>query len=311
MYTPFKNHSRPLSRFSSRRLPALFASGLGIILMLICVGAFSGTQTHAQTLSRKVAEQHIVREHHTTLQQLGSFTKPDPIESLSPDLSAYLTGLGTQAGVVVYDVTHQHTYVYNGDTSFLTASSIKVPIMLAFFARTESQGREPNGDEIKLLTAMIEHSDNDAASALFNDIGRAAGLASYLHQIGVGDLVPNDNAWGYSQITPQAMVRLLTQLHYGTILTAPDRATALYLMQHVEAGQQWGVGNTAPSGATFAMKNGWVPGPDGLWSVNTSGIVEADGVTYLIAVYTQRQPSLAAGQAIVQQVCRSVAASLV
>jgi beta-lactamase class A len=190
------------------------------------------------------------------------------------------------------------------------ASSIKVPIMLTFFAMTENQGRGPDGNEMNLLTAMIEHSDNDAASAIFDEIGGATGIANYLQQIGVSGLTPNNDAWGYSQITPQAMVDLLTHLHDGTILTAGDRATALNLMQHVEADQQWGVGDTAPAGATFAMKNGWVPGPDGLWSVNTSGIVNAGGETYIISVYTQEQQSLADGQAIVQQVGGVVASSL-
>ena len=230
--------------------------------------------------------------------------------ALSPALASYLSALAPNAGMEVYDVTHQHAYGQHDTTQFLTASSIKVPIMLTFFAMTEGQGREPNSSEAALLTAMIEHSDNDAASALFAEIGGAAGMANYLQQIGTSGLTPDNDAWGYSQITPQAMVHLLTQFHDGTILTATDRATALYLMENVEADQQWGVGSTAPSGATFAMKNGWVPGPDGLWSVNTSGIVNAGGETYIVSVYTQEQPSLADGQAIVERICGGVASSL-
>jgi hypothetical protein len=135
-------------------------------------------------------------------------------------------------------------------------------------------------------------------------------LANYLQQTGISGRIPNDAAWGYSQITPQAMVNLLTQLHDGTILTAAHRASALDLMQHIESDQQWGVGDTAPSGASFAMKNGWVPGPDGLWSVNTSGIVNAGGETYIVSVYTREQSTLEDGQAIVQHVCSAVAAAL-
>lgn len=279
-------------------------------MSIFFTGHLSRTQAYAQTPSRQVAERHIARKHNTTLQQSASVPASDSIDKLSPALSAYLSRLGSNAGVKIYDVTHQHFYAYNGDAQFLTASSIKVPIMLAFFAMTEKQGREPNASEMQLLTAMIERSDNDAASALFNAIGKAAGLTNYLQQIGVSGLKPNNEAWGYSQITPRAMVSLLTQLHNNAILTATDRATALNLMQHVETDQRWGVGDTAPAGATFAMKNGWVPGPDGLWSVNTSGIVNAGGVTYIISVYTQEQSSLEAGQDIVRQVCRSVASAL-
>ncbi len=58
------------------------------------------------------------------------------------------------------------------------------------------------------------------------------------------------------------------------------------------------------------MKNGWVPGPDNLWSVNSSGIIITGAETYIISVYTQEQQSLADGQAIVQRVCGDVAAVL-
>ena len=247
------------------------------------------------------------------LQPNGQFTTASTVpsmERLSSSLAAYLASLGSNAGVVVEDVTHQQTYTYNSTSQFLTASSIKVPIMLTFFAQIESQGRGPTSNEMNLLTTMIENSNNNSASALFSEIGGASGISRFLQQIGVSGLIPDNNAWGYSEITPQAMVDLLTRLQAGTILTAPDRTTALSLMEQVEADQRWGAGDTAPSGATVAMKNGWVPGPDNLWSVNSSGIIITGAETYIISVYTQEQQSLADGQAIVQRVCGDVAAVL-
>ncbi|MBA2680565.1 MAG: hypothetical protein H0U76_19485, partial [Ktedonobacteraceae bacterium] len=47
-----------------------------------------------------------------------------------------------------------------------------------------------------------------------------------------------------------------------------------------------------------------------LWAVNSSGIVTTQGETYIIASYTQGQPSLEAGQSIVRQACATVVASL-
>ncbi len=106
------------------------------------------------------------------------------------------------------------------------------------------------------------------------------------------------------------MVKLLTHLYDGSILTASDRQLALYLMEHIQSNQQAGVGDTAPSGATVAMKDGWVVGPDGLWDMNSSGIVTVGQETYIISVYTQDQYSLENGQAIVRYVCGSVASLL-
>jgi beta-lactamase class A len=231
---------------------------------------------------------------------------------LSSSLQASLASLGDTVGAVVYDVTRQGYYTYHALDQFIIASSMKVPIMLTFLDMTEQQGREPTNDEMDLLTSMIENSDNDAASALYyGEIGGAAGVARYLHKIGITGLDPDPDAWGYSLITPMAMVNLLTLLYQGQILTAHDRQIALDLMENVEGDQQMGVGDTAPEGATVAMKDGWVPGPDGLWAMNSSGIVTVGQQTYIIAVYTQDQSSLDDEQASIEDLCGTVASLLV
>lgn len=233
------------------------------------------------------------------------------IDALSPGLAAYLAGEAGNIGVAIYDLTHQRYYVSNADSQFITGSSIKVPIMLTLLDLTESQGREPDSNEMALLTTMIENSNNDSAAALFNgEVGGAAGVASYLQSIGINGMDIEPDSFGWSLITPLTMVSLLTKLYEGTILTPTDRALALSLMEQIEPDQQVGVGDTAPAGATVAMKDGWVVGPDGLWNMNSSGIVTLGSETYIIAVYSQGQNTLDDGHAIVQYVCGAVAALL-
>ena len=58
------------------------------------------------------------------------------------------------------------------------------------------------------------------------------------------------------------------------------------------------------------MKDGGLPGPDGLWAMNSSGIVMAGKETYIVSVYTQVQNSRQDGQPIARHVCRSVASLL-
>ena len=285
-------------------LVALLVGGLSFALQL-CI-------SHSAE-ARPVANLHSVVKVHVkaTDHQVDSSTYTvASIGTLSSSLATYLNSLGSNVGVVVQDTNRQRIYAYNGNQQFLTASSIKVPIMLTLFSQLEAQGREPNSNEMSLLTTMIENSSNDSASALFAEINGATGISNFMRQIGISGLTPNNNAWGYSQITPQTMVNLLARLHNGTILTATDRATALRLMRQVESDQRWGAGDTAPSGSTVAMKNGWVPGPDNLWTVNSSGIVTTGGETYIVSVYTQEQSSFADGRAIVQRVCADVSAAL-
>ena len=241
-----------------------------------------------------------------------TYTDPGNVPSwasfdvLSPALAAYLASNGSDVGAVVYDMTHQRYYTYNSNAQFLVASSIKVPIMLTFLDMIEQQQRQPTDDEMQLLTTMIENSDNDSATALYEEIGQGAAISAYMQKIGVTGLSPDDAAWGYSLITPQTMVNLLTDLQTGTILTAPDRTLALNLMENIESDQQVGVGDTAPDGALMAMKDGWVPGPDDLWAMNTSGIVQMGQEVYIVSVYTQEQPSLDDGQAIADHVCSAL-----
>jgi hypothetical protein len=107
------------------------------------------------------------------------------------------------------------------------------------------------------------------------------------------------------------MVRLLTLFQRGKVLTsAADTRLARTLMSHVESDQRFGVGTTAPAGATVLLKNGWVPGPDGLWVANSSGIVITARETYVIAVYTAHDASLGQGLAILEHVCAEVATRL-
>jgi Beta-lactamase enzyme family len=224
---------------------------------------------------------------------------------------AQLTSSSGIMNAAVYDVTRGRYYTYNAPNQFVTGSSMKVPIMLTFLDMVERQGRRPTTHEMWLLSTMIENSNNDSASALYyGEIGGAAGVASFLQRIGIGGLYPNPHAWGWSVITPWTMVNLLTLLYNGRILTATHRHLAFYLMEHVEADQQVGVGDTAPSGAIVAMKDGWVPAPDGLWAMNSSGIVMFGRETYIIAVYTKDNPSLGSGQNLVRRVCRMVASRL-
>jgi hypothetical protein len=95
------------------------------------------------------------------------------------------------------------------------------------------------------------------------------------------------------------------------VLTAEHRALALNLMESVESDQQIGVGTTAPAGATVAMKDGWVGGPDGLWVMNSSGIVSVGSEKYIISVFTDDDDALDQGWSITEHVCGAVASLLV
>jgi hypothetical protein len=230
--------------------------------------------------------------------------------SLSSSLEGFLADQGGHIGAAIFDVTHNRYYLYNASKQFYMASSVKVPIMLTLLTQLESAGREPNDEEMSLLTTMIENSNNDSAQALFDEIGGAPALDEFMRSVGITDFSAFADGWGYSTISPLAMVHLLTLLHAGKILTSRDRQVALNLMENIEPDEQVGVGDTAPTGATVAMKDGWVLAPDYLWVMNSSGIITWQGETYIISVYSQEDSTLDVGWQLAQQVCQVAGTAL-
>jgi hypothetical protein len=248
---------------------------------------------HVQWQTNHSSGEGWVSATASTLNDPGKQPAWASFDVLSPDLASYLSKLSPHIAAVAYDLTRGYYYTYNMNGQFITGSSIKVFIMSAFFNMIEKQGREPNATEMGWLTIMIENSDNDAASALYNEIGRAAGMSRFLQQIGISDLHPDNDAWGWSLITPLAMVHLLTMLHDGKVLNDQHRQQAFFWMTHIETDQRNGACLTAPANASFcAMKDGWLPGPDGLWAANSSGIITVGQETYIVSVYTNGQDQL-------------------
>jgi beta-lactamase class A len=231
-------------------------------------------------------------------------------DALDVNLASYLAGYGTRVGVDVLDVTRGTSYAYNADLSFYVASSMKVPIMLTFLTQLEAKGREPNDYELSLLTTMIENSNNDSATKLWTDIGYQRGIRAFMRGVGISGLSPATPVvgWGYSTIRPSTMVALLDRLHEGTVLNKADRKLAIYLMEHIQADQRVGVGDSSPSGATVAMKDGWtsIKGPSGPYFMNSSGIVTLGDETYIIAIYTDSDQSYGEGYKITRNVARIV-----
>jgi beta-lactamase class A len=224
-------------------------------------------------------------------------------DALSPDLAHYLAGFGNNVGSVIYDVTRGQYYAYNPNTQFTLASSSKVSIMMAYLDMVESQGRGLNDQESYEISIMIQHSDNNAAQLLYDRLGDGAGMTAWMQRVGIQGYRAHPAGWGWGMLPPTGQVQLLTMLQKGQILNASDRAFALRLMRSVESDQRNGVGDTLPKGASVAMKDGWVTAPDGLWAVNTSGIVTAGSETYIIVVYSQHQLSENAGWTIARYVC--------
>ncbi|MGH3070494.1 MAG: serine hydrolase, partial [Streptosporangiaceae bacterium] len=189
---------------------------------------------------------------------------------------------------------------------FDSASIVKVIILAALLHEVAARHGVLRAGQAGLAREMITESDNTAADALWDEVGRAnlqrfLDLAGMTHTtLGPGIL------WGLTQATAPDELRLLTVLTSANpVLDQASREYELQLMAQVIPAQRWGVPAGAGPGVTVHVKNGWLPDPQ-LWVVNSIGAFTSDDGVYKIVVLSQDNPAMADGIALVQGVATVV-----
>jgi hypothetical protein len=215
--------------------------------------------------------------------------------------------------VGVTDLSTGVTATYHPRQAFPTASIVKAGILATLLLQLQRQHAALAPGEQALATAMIENSDNNAASALWDIIGGAPGLAATDQALRLRRTVPGPAGWwGLTATTVTDQLRLLSALATPrSPLVAASRHYELALMRHVTAGQNWGVTAAAGPQTRPAVKNGWMPdGPTGLWVINSIGVISHHGHRLLLAVLSSGQPSQLAGIRQAQAAARAAAAAI-
>lgn len=182
---------------------------------------------------------------------------------------------------------------------FHTASTVKVSILAGLLLK---QNGQLSASQKSLATAMIEESDNDSTTALFNDLGKKAGLQQTFDKFGMNDSVAN-KSWGLTTTTPKDQIKLLNNIFYhSTILSTSEQSLIKGLMSNVDADQSWGI---SAGSKDFAIKNGWLSYGSDNWIVNSIGYIKNNnGSSYTIAVYTDNNNSMPAGQQTIEQLAQ-------
>jgi hypothetical protein len=227
----------------------------------------------------------------------------DELDAIETDARFSVSVLDTGTGEAL-------TY---GDGSFDTASIVKVDILAALLHLHQQAGTELTATEQAQAAAMIEESDNDSATALFESVGGESGLEEFNDLIGLTDTdVGADGYWGLTQTTSEDQIRLL-QVVFGddSVLSADSQEYEQSLMSQVVDSQTFGVSAAADDADDIALKVGYLQrSATGLWDVTSIGRIEAGGHTYLVAVLSDGDDSLAAGSALVDEVARQAVAAL-
>jgi beta-lactamase class A len=227
------------------------------------------------------------------------------------ELTALVGGLGAGgASVAALNLTTGATFSY-GAAGGMTMGSVAKLDILETLLLAHIDGHTPLSDnDVSLATAMIEHSDNNAADALWAEVGGAPVLTVDNVRLGIPNLVLGAGGlWGLGTTSAADQVTLLKNLVAPGPLDPASQQFALGLMHNVEADQRWGVGSIADAGTTVANKNGWlgVDTDSGRWLVNSDGIVTVQGQTVLMSILTQHNASESDGITLVENIAGLVA----
>jgi Beta-lactamase enzyme family len=235
--------------------------------------------------------------------------------------SAAASYVSSRNGVVlaaVYDLRTGQTWQFGRGQPQDEASVVKLDVLETLLAERGRSGTELSASDRTLAAQMIEDSDNDAATSLWDAVGGASGIRSFNTSAGLADTVPSScvncpgfpwPGWGLSTTVPADQLTLLRALvEPNSLLSNTERSYALSLMENVTPDQRWGVTGGVPDQATVALKNGWLPldSANNDWQINSVGWISGSGRDYLIAVLTTGNPTEQYGIDTIDQVAAMV-----
>jgi beta-lactamase class A len=228
----------------------------------------------------------------------GPPPRPDPFTA---GMTSYLAGRTGVVEAAVYDLGTRQLWAIGPGRPQAEASVVKLDILETLLTQQGSAGL--SGTDQSLAQTMIEDSDNDSATDLWDAVGGASGIRSFNARVGLAHTTPSPcvqcvgfpwPGWGLTTTTPADQIALLRQIAVpGGPLSSAERGYAAQLMENITPSQRWGVCSGVPAQVTVALKNGWLPlnQADTDWQINSVGWVSGLGRDYLIAVLSTGNPT--------------------
>lgn len=280
----------------------------GTAALLGCVAAAVASLNHESASTAVVALVSSATPTPSRSAETQEATAPAvDLDDLLASEFAHLSPTGdARVSVAVMDVESGERGVI-GRGHYDTASIVKVDILATLLLQARDEGRELTSLERTQAANMIQNSDNVATDGLWDAIGGASGLDAANERFGLtATSAGQDGYWGLTQTTPEDQLVLLDAV-FGTdsILSQADGDYIEDLMEHVAAGQDWGV---SVADASAALKNGWLPRTaTGLWDINSIGRVKVGGRDCLIAVLSDGNLTQADGIELVESAAQAAA----
>jgi hypothetical protein len=180
---------------------------------------------------------------------------------------------------------------------FSSASVTKAMLLAAYLRSHKKLSAEAKG----LLRPMITLSDNDAAGAIYAQVGDE-GLKRVARRAGMRDFEPTPGFWGGAQITAADMARFFFRLEDN--LGKRHQRFGMKLLASIVSFERWGIPDGAGGGWSVWFKGGWRPGGEdhssGAVSHQAALLRYRDGTRIAIAVLTDETPGEGEGYGTIE-----------
>lgn len=275
-----------------RRRPPLLAGGF-IIIALLLIGLIVATEKNPNQKSKS----------HPVTAVTNLFTSTNLNQKLQKKWKAKFAKVDQNVGIAVYSAKTGQTYSASSSDNhrFYMASTVKVSVLAGLLMKENGQ---LTSTEKELATEMIENSNNDATTTLFEDyLGGKEGLQNVFDTFELTHTTAS-SSWGLTTTTASDQVRLLNNIFFSSDkLTDSERAYIKGLMSNVESDQQWGISSGSSS---YALKNGWLSYGSAEWMVNSIGYINGPGDNnYTIAIYSDHNETMNDGITLVESFAKA------
>jgi hypothetical protein len=213
----------------------------------------------------------------------------DPFQT--PAIAGLLTSRKGNITAAIFDVNAQQTFVFHPGMFEPAASMVKSDILAAVLWKAQNEHRSLTKAEDALARAMILNSDNDAAQALYHEVGERNGLMKFNSLLGFSTSKP-DWGWGNWAITPTDELLVLRNIALpSAVLSNASQIYARSLMEHIGSTGRFGIAIGPSPSATVGFKNGWYDESATGWQLNSAGWVQSGRTFYIAVIETQGSPT--------------------
>ncbi len=306
-----------------------------LLILGIGIGAIAGTLLSIIDPTSKLSVQangnieHPAKESPDKTSREKILPQKEEIPALTTKIQALAAqNPKLQPGVLVVDLDTGNYLDFQSNASFPAASTIKIPILVAFFQDVdagkirlnESLTMEPdaiasgsgnlqyqkpgtNYTALEIVTKMIAISDNTATNMIIKKLGGAKALNQRFHDWGLRTTVINNplpDLEGTNTTNPKDLATLMFRVNEGELLSLRSRDRLLNIMQQTVNNSLIPQG-LAP-GAIVAHKTGDIGS-----MIGDAGLVDMpSGKRYVIAIMVKRPHNDTSASELIRQISRAV-----